>query len=159
MRLILSIIIVLFASCVSKKNVVPQIYSIPSEIYGEWEVTKLNIFPFEHFKHCGKLDLGTTFQFTEKQQFKVFNNEMKQLCNVPQSFTVTNNKELGVMLDDYGIMYTIENLNEENLTLRTTRIPTFFPQKRKKYSEGFEKDSIAMRIETEGIIIKLEKRN
>ena len=159
MRLTLSIIIVLFASCISKKNAATQTHVIPSEIYGDWEVTELNIFPFEHFDDCGKLNLGTVFQFTDKRQFKVFNTEMTQLCNYPQSFSVTNNKVLGVMVYDYGIMYTIENLNEENLTLRTTRIPTFFPQKRKKYSEGFEKDSVAMRIETEGIIIKLEKRN
>ena len=159
MRLTLSIIILFFTSCGSKKNAVAQNNVIPTEIYGEWKVTELNIFPFEHFKHCGKLNLGTVFQFSENRQFKVFDAEMTQLCNHPQSFSVTNNKELGVMLDDYGIMYTIENLNEENLTLRTTRIPTFFPQKRKKYSEGFEKDSIAVRIEMEGIIIKMEKRD
>ncbi|WP_430426256.1 hypothetical protein [Maribacter litoralis] len=159
MRLTLSIIIVLFISCVSKKNTVSYNHTIPNEIYGDWEVTELNIFPFEHFDDCGKLNLGSVFQFTDKRQIKVFNNEMTQLCNYPQSFSVTNNKVLGVMVGDYGIMYTIENLSEENLTLRTKRIPTFFPQKRKKYSEGFEKDSIAMRIETEGIIIKFEKRN
>ena len=133
-------------------------YIIPSELYGKWQVIELNIFPFEHFKACGKLDLGTIFQFTDERQFQVFDNEMNQICNYPQSFSV-NGKELGVMLDDYGIRYTIESLNNKNLMLRTTRIPTFFPQKRKRYSEGFEKDSIAMRIETEGIIIKFEKRN
>ncbi|WP_299436522.1 hypothetical protein [uncultured Maribacter sp.] len=159
MRLTLLIIIVLFASCVSKKNVATQTHVIPSEIYGDWVVTELNIFPFEHLDDCGKLNLGTIFQFTDKRQLKVFNSEMTQLCNYPQSFSVTNNKVLGVMVYDVGIMYTIEKLSDENLTLRTTRVPTFFPQKRKKYSEGFEKDSIAVRIETEGIIIKLEKRN
>ena len=86
MRLTLSIIIVFFASCSSKKNAVAQNYVIPTEIYGEWKVTELNIFPFEHFKHCGKLSLGTVFQFSENRQFKVFDAEMTQLCNHPQSF-------------------------------------------------------------------------